>query len=160
MNSDLDTPRPGTGPGLPALSYRPLKARTNRLRTGLCAAVFCVQIPMKTLTICAYVSPSDSADLTHNLAAMPTAADPAHRDPVVDLPPQIPAFAVLARLTTDLDARGRFAAGQLLLTATHLCHWQSELGWRSSALAPGLALRHTDLSGVATLDLVDANGLL
>jgi ATP-binding cassette subfamily B protein len=91
---------------------------------------------------------------------MPTATDPAHRDPLVDFPPQVPASAVLARLTTDLDGRGRFAPGQLVLTATHLWHTQPERGWHSTALAPGLALRHTDLSGVATLDLVDANGLL
>ncbi|MFT7402735.1 MAG: ATP-binding cassette subfamily B protein, partial [Hydrogenophaga sp.] len=98
--------------------------------------------------------------MAHNLAAMTTATDPAHRNPVGDLPPQVPGASVLARLTTDLDERGRFAAGQLLLTATHLWHTHPEQGWRSTAVAPGLVLRHTDLSGVATLDLVDTNGLL
>ena len=101
-----------------------------------------------------------TTDMTHNLAAMSTATDPARRDPVGDLPPQVPAAAVLARLTTDLDKSSRFAAGQLLLTATHLWHTHAEQGWRSIALAPGMALSHTDLSGVATLDLVDANALL
>jgi ATP-binding cassette subfamily B protein len=91
---------------------------------------------------------------------MPTATEPARRNPVGDFPPQVLAASVLARLTTDLDERGRFAAGQLLLTATHLWHTQSDQGWYSIALAPGLALRHTDLSGVATLDLVDASRLL
>ncbi len=91
---------------------------------------------------------------------MPTATDPASPNPVGDLPPQVPATEVLSRLSTDLDARGRFAAGQLLLTATHLWHTDHNTGWQSTALAPGLSLRHTDLSGVATLDLLDAGGLL
>lgn len=98
--------------------------------------------------------------MTHNLAAMSTATDPARRNPIGDLPPQVPAAAVLARLKIDLDERGQFAAGQLVLTATHLWHTHPEQGWRSTALAHGLTLRHTDLSGVATLDLVDANSLL
>ncbi len=91
---------------------------------------------------------------------MPTATAPARRNPVGDLPPPVPASAVLARLTTDLDEHGRFAPGQLLLTATQLWHNPANQGWRATALTPGLALRHTDLSGVATLDLVDANRLL
>jgi len=98
--------------------------------------------------------------LTHNLASMPIATDPAPRNPVGHLPPQIPASAVLARLETDLDQRGRFASGSLLLTASHLWHTQAEHGWQSIPLAQGLLLRHTDLSGVATLDLLDAGGLL
>jgi ATP-binding cassette subfamily B protein len=91
---------------------------------------------------------------------MPTATAPASHPPVGDLPPQVKASAVLARLTTDLDARGRFAAGQLLLTTSHLWHTDPQHGWQAIALAPALSLRHTDLSGVATLDLLDAGGLL
>jgi ATP-binding cassette, subfamily B, bacterial len=66
---------------------------------------------------------------------------------------------VLARMATDLDERGHFAAGQLVLTASDLWHEHPLGGWQSTTVAQGMALQHTDLSGVATLDLVDANGL-
>jgi ATP-binding cassette, subfamily B, bacterial len=75
------------------------------------------------------------------------------------LPPSVPISKVLARMATDLDERGHFAAGQLVLTATDLWHEDAKLGWSSTAIAPGMSLHHTDLSGVATLDLIDASGL-
>lgn len=43
MNSDLDTQKPGTRPGLPALSRWLRKTSNDGSRTGLCASLFCDQ---------------------------------------------------------------------------------------------------------------------
>ena len=75
------------------------------------------------------------------------------------IPPLNPDETVLARVAIDLDGQGRFANHQLALTPKAL--WSLEAGqWRRIDLRAGMRLRHTDLAGVASLDLLDAQGLL
>lgn len=83
-----------------------------------------------------------------------------HPTPRPSLPPGLQPHEVIARLTIDLDADGRFTVGQqLLLTASALWHGDSGGGWQAIPLGPRWSLRHTDLAGVATLDLRAPEGL-
>lgn len=83
-----------------------------------------------------------------------------HPSPRPSLPPGLQPHEVIARLAVDLDADGRFTAGQqLLLSASALWHGDPGGGWQAIPLAPGWRLRHTDLAGVATLDLLTPDGL-
>ncbi|MFW2353983.1 ABC transporter ATP-binding protein [Hydrogenophaga sp.] len=66
---------------------------------------------------------------------------------------------VLARMALDLDAQGHFASGELLLTPTELVQRQANGGHQAWPLDSAQRLQHTDLAGVATLDLLDATGL-
>ncbi|MGA0612516.1 ABC transporter ATP-binding protein [Caldimonas sp. KR1-144] len=68
---------------------------------------------------------------------------------------------VVASLTVDLDRALRFAPGLVVLTDRRLLARDGEGGaWRAWPLREGLALRHGDHAGVATLELHDANGRL
>lgn len=66
---------------------------------------------------------------------------------------------VLARMALDLDAQGHFASGELLLTPTGLVQRHAHGGREAWPLDSAQRLQHTDLAGVATLDLLDAGGL-
>ena len=73
-------------------------------------------------------------------------------------PPLNPQETVLARLVVDLDAQGRFASRQLVLTTQAL--WSQDTGdWQRLDLKTGMRLRHTDLAGVASLDLLNEQGM-
>jgi ATP-binding cassette, subfamily B, bacterial len=63
---------------------------------------------------------------------------------------------VLASLDLDLDLAGRFAASELVLTASGLSWRADPLGPRQTwPLRPGLRLQHTDRGGVGLLSLHD-----
>jgi len=66
---------------------------------------------------------------------------------------------VLARMALDLDAQGHFASGELLLTPTELVQRHAHGGREVWPLDSAQRLQHTDLAGVATLDLLDTGGL-
>lgn len=91
--------------------------------------------------------------MAHNLAAMSPLPSPPN-------PPDTRTADVLARLTIDLDANGRFETGQLVLTRSALWHWSTATGWQQHGLATGQQLLHSDQGGVSTLDLVGPGGLL
>ncbi|HPT51133.1 MAG TPA: ABC transporter ATP-binding protein [Accumulibacter sp.] len=68
---------------------------------------------------------------------------------------------VLAWLAIDLDARLRFAPGMVVLTGERLLASSNADGdWESWSYREGLTLSRRDHSGVGTLELADANGLL
>jgi ATP-binding cassette subfamily B protein len=73
--------------------------------------------------------------------------------------PLEPGENALAAVDVDLDAQGRFASGQLLLTDRRLLACDSS-GWRAWPLAPALTLRHADHAGVGELSLHDAQARL
>jgi ATP-binding cassette subfamily B protein len=88
----------------------------------------------------------------------PATATPKTTSDAGTTPPLKPNESVLARVAIDLDGQGRFASHQLALTQQAL--WCQEGGeWRRIDLHPGMRLRHTDLAGVASLDLLNADGL-
>ena len=88
----------------------------------------------------------------------PATATPKTTSDAGTTPPLNPDETVLARMAIDLDGQGRFAKHQLALTQKAL--WTFEgADWRRIDLSPGMRLRHTDLAGVASLDLLGANGL-
>ncbi|MDP3166109.1 MAG: ABC transporter transmembrane domain-containing protein, partial [Hydrogenophaga sp.] len=62
-------------------------------------------------------------------------------------------------MTLDLDEQGHFAAGELLLTPSELVQVPAQGGRQAWPLESTLRLQHTDLAGVATLDLLDDSGL-
>ena len=66
---------------------------------------------------------------------------------------------VVARMALDLDAQGHFGLGELLLTPNTLLQVQANGGQQAWLLDGTQRLQHTDLAGVATLDLLDASGL-
>ncbi|MDP3206142.1 MAG: ABC transporter transmembrane domain-containing protein, partial [Hydrogenophaga sp.] len=86
---------------------------------------------------------------------------PAHPSSAAPGAPQADATPadVLARMALDLDARGHFASGELQLTARELVQQQAHGGRQVWPLDSAQRLQHTDLAGVATLDLLDAGGL-
>lgn len=90
--------------------------------------------------------------MTHNLAVM-------QLSPTSLLPPDLPTEDVVARLTIDLNAQGRFDEGQLLLTRSALWYYNRDAGWQRHDLEPDLQLLHTDQAGVATLDLAGPEGV-
>ena len=88
----------------------------------------------------------------------PATATPQTTSDAGTTPPLTPNETVLARVAIDLDGQGRFASHQLALTQQAL--WCQENGeWRRIDLHAGMRLRHTDLAGVASLDLLNADGL-
>ena len=97
--------------------------------------------------------------MAHNFRFMQTT--PAHTRPAALGPAQADAIPadVLARMTLDLDAQGHFAGGELLLTASELVQLHANGGRQAWPLDSAQRLQHTDLAGVATLDLLDAGGL-
>lgn len=71
--------------------------------------------------------------------------------------PLEPGENALVRLDVDLDAQGRFASGQLLLTERRLLALSPGGDtWQAWPLGPGLTLRHADLAGIGELSLHDA----
>lgn len=71
--------------------------------------------------------------------------------------PLEPGENALVRLDVDLDAQGRFASGQLLLTERRLLALSPGGDtWQAWPLGPGLTLRHADLVGIGELSLHDA----
>jgi len=98
--------------------------------------------------------------MTDNPAPMQAAPDHPAPDRADALPPGVSPDDVLTRAAIDLDAAGRFSEGQLLLTGQALWSQAGDGAWSSHPLAAGQRLRHTDLAGVASLDLLDDNGLV
>jgi ATP-binding cassette subfamily B protein len=89
---------------------------------------------------------------THDL--LPALAAPAS-------PPLQSGENELARVSVDLDAQDRFAAGQLLLTDQRLMALEAGAeGWRSWPLGAALSLQHADSGGVGQLSLHSDNSRL
>ncbi|RTL29100.1 MAG: ABC transporter, partial [Rhodocyclaceae bacterium] len=68
---------------------------------------------------------------------------------------------VLASLNLDLDAALQFRSGLVALTDRRLLAWDLQAkDWQVWTFRNGMALRHRDHAGVASLDLVDGDGKL
>lgn len=75
--------------------------------------------------------------------------------------PLEPGENALASVDVDLDAQGRFAAGQLVLTERRLlARDPGAAQWRHWPLGPALTLRHADHAGIGELSLHGDDGRL